>query len=30
MSPAWMPDGKHLLFISSRSGRRDLYEIAAT
>jgi len=27
MSPAWTPDGKHLLFISNRGGRRDLYEV---
>src|SRR5579862_6621833 len=28
MSPAWAPDSKHLLFISDRGGRRDLYEVA--
>jgi dipeptidyl aminopeptidase/acylaminoacyl peptidase len=25
LSPAWLPDGRHLLFISSHEGPRDLY-----
>jgi Tol biopolymer transport system component len=28
MSPTWTPDGKRLLFISNRGGRRDIYQIA--
>jgi serine/threonine-protein kinase len=27
MSPAWMPDGRHLLFISNRDGTRDIYAL---
>ncbi len=25
LSPAWLPDGRHLLFISNRDGQRDMY-----
>ena len=28
MSPAWMPDSRHLLFMSTRDGGRDLYSLA--
>ena len=28
MSPAWMPDSRHLLFMSTREGGRDLYSLA--
>jgi serine/threonine-protein kinase len=27
VSPAWLPDGRHLLFISNRDGPRDLYVV---
>jgi len=27
VSPAWMPDGRHLLFISHRDGTRDIYAL---
>ncbi len=27
MSPAWMPDSRHLLFMSTREGGRDLYSL---
>ncbi len=27
LSPAWMPDGKALLFVSDRDGARDIYAI---
>jgi serine/threonine-protein kinase len=27
VSPAWMPDGRHLLFISDRDGPRDVYAV---
>jgi len=27
VSPAWMPDGQHLLFVSNRDGPRDIYVI---
>jgi Tol biopolymer transport system component/DNA-binding SARP family transcriptional activator len=27
-SPAWLPDGRSLLFVSSRDGSRDVYRIA--
>jgi serine/threonine-protein kinase len=27
VSPAWLPDGRHLLFISKRDGPRDLYVV---
>ena len=27
MSPVWLPDGQHLLFISNRDGPRDLYVV---
>ena len=26
-SPAWMPDGRSLLFVSDRDGSRDLYRV---
>jgi Tol biopolymer transport system component len=26
-SPAWLPDGRHLLFVSNRDGPRDLYVV---
>ncbi len=26
--PAWTPDGKHILFVSDRSGKFDLWSIA--
>ena len=25
-SPVWMPDGQSLLFVSNRSGSRDIYQ----
>ena len=28
VSPAWLPDGRHLMFISNRDGPRDLYVVA--
>ena len=28
VSPVWMPDGRHLMFISNRGGPRDLYVVA--
>jgi serine/threonine-protein kinase len=27
VSPAWIPDGRHLLFISNRDGPRDIYAV---
>ena len=27
-SPAWLPDGRSLLFVSSRDGSRDVYRVA--
>lgn len=27
VSPVWLPDGRHLLFISNRDGPRDLYVV---
>jgi Tol biopolymer transport system component len=27
VSPAWLPDGRHLLFISDRDGPRDIYAV---
>jgi Tol biopolymer transport system component len=30
MSPVWTPDGKQLLFISDRSGARDIYAVPLT
>ncbi|MEE8115652.1 MAG: protein kinase, partial [Gemmatimonadales bacterium] len=27
VSPAWLPDGRHLLFVSNRDGARDLYAV---
>ena len=27
VSPAWLPDGRHLMFISNRDGPRDLYVV---
>jgi TolB protein len=27
--PSWSPDGRHILFTSTRSGRRDLYIMGA-
>jgi TolB protein len=27
VSPAWMPDGRHLLFVSDRDGQRDIYAV---
>jgi serine/threonine-protein kinase len=27
VSPAWMPDGEHLMFVSNRNGPRDVYLI---
>ena len=29
-SPAWLPDGRHLLFVSDRDGPRDLYLLKLT
>jgi Tol biopolymer transport system component len=28
MSPAWMPDSRHLLFMSTQDGSRDVYSLA--
>ncbi len=28
ISPSWLPDSRHLLFVSSRDGGRDVYEVA--
>jgi Tol biopolymer transport system component len=30
MSPAWLPDGRHLLFMSSQDGGRDIYALKLT
>ena len=27
ISPAWLPDGKSLLFVSNREGSRDIYQV---
>jgi serine/threonine-protein kinase len=27
MSPVWTPDGKSIVFVSSRAGRRDIYQL---
>ena len=27
MSPVWLPDGRHLLFVSDRDGARDIYVV---
>ncbi len=27
MSPVWTPDGKSIVFVSSRAGRRDVYQL---
>jgi serine/threonine-protein kinase len=27
LSPAWMPDSRHLLFVSNRDGPRDVYRV---
>src|SRR5437867_2229497 len=27
MSPAWTPDGRHVLFVSNRDGARDVYAV---
>jgi TolB protein len=28
MSPTWMPDSKHLLYVSNQNGRRDVFQLA--
>jgi serine/threonine-protein kinase len=30
ISPVWLPDSRHLLFVSSREGGRDVYEVAVS
>lgn len=30
ISPVWLPDSRHLLFVSSRGGGRDVYEVGVT
>jgi Tol biopolymer transport system component/tRNA A-37 threonylcarbamoyl transferase component Bud32 len=30
ISPVWLPDSRHLLFVSTRGGGRDVYEVSVT